>query len=99
MATFVGVLRFRLELPESGSLKEKRQVVKSVVARLQRELRVSAAEVGEHDLWQIAEIAVACVGNETRRVDEVLARATSFVERGWPELPLLDVETETLQAF
>ncbi len=99
MATFVGALRLRLQLPESSSLKDKRQVVKSVLARLQNELRVAAAEVGELDRWQIAEIAVAAVGNETGHVDAVLARATSFVERGWPELPLLDVETETFQVF
>ncbi len=99
MAAFVGALRLRLQLPESGSLKDKRQVVKSVLARLQNEFRVAAAEVGELDRWQVAEIAVVVVGNEARHVDEVLARAMSFVERGWPELPLLDVETETFQVF
>lgn len=99
MAMFIGALRFRLELPESGSLKDKRSVVKSVVARIQQELRVAAAEVGELDSWQVAEIGASCVGNEARRVEEVLARVTSFVDRNWPELPVLDLETETIQAF
>jgi uncharacterized protein YlxP (DUF503 family) len=99
MAVFIGTLRFRLRLPESGSLKEKRHVVKSVSARLQNEFRVAAAEVGDLGRWQIAEIAVACIGNDTRHVEEVIARAQDFVERNWPELEILDLETETLQAF
>ncbi len=99
MAMFVGALRFRLRLPESGSLKDKRHVVKSVTARLQSELRVAAAEVGELDSWQLAELGVACVGNDVRHVEEVVARASSFVARNWPELELLDLETETIQAF
>lgn len=99
MAMFVGALKFRLRLPESGSLKEKRHVVKSVAARLQNEFKVTAAEVGEQDSWQVAEMGVACVGNAARHVEEVMARAAAYVERNWPELEMLDLETETLQAF
>lgn len=99
MAMFVGALRFRLHLPESGSLKDKRQVVKSVMARLQNEFRVAVAEVGDQDHWQVAEIGVVCVGNEARHLDEVMARVQRFVDRSWPELPLADVETETLQVL
>jgi len=78
MPTFVGALRLRLSLPESGSLKEKRRSIKSVLAHLANELHVAAAEVGDLDRWQSAELAVACVANSRRHADEVTARAIEF---------------------
>ena len=98
MSMFVGTLRFGLRVPESGSLKDKRHYVKSVTARLQNEFRIAAAEVGDHESWQLSEIGVAAVANEARRVDEVIARALDFVERNWPELEVFDVETEIIQS-
>jgi len=99
MPTFVGALRLRLSLPESGSLKEKRRSIKSVLAHLANELHVAAAEVGDLDRWQSAELAVACVANSRRHADEVTARAIELVERGWPELPITEIETDVIQAF
>jgi len=96
---FVGALRLRLAVPESSSLKDKRQVTRSILARLRNELRVAAAEVGELDSWTVTELGVACVATDARHVDEVLAKAVSFVERYWPEYPLLDFETEVNPAF
>jgi uncharacterized protein len=99
MTMFVGVLRLRLELPESSSLKDKRQVTRSILARLRNEYRVAAAEVGDLDSWTFAELGVSCVANDARHVDAVLAKAVSFVERYWPEYPLVDVESEVNPAF
>jgi uncharacterized protein len=99
MPMFVGNLRFGARIPESGSLKDKRRYVKSIASRLQSELRLAAAEVGEHDNWHVAEIGVSAVANEAQRVEEAISRALGFVERNWPELDLFDVETETVQAF
>lgn len=92
----VGILRLRLRLPENASLKGKRGVVKSLCARIQGEFRVAAAEVGEHDLWQIAEIGVACVSNQRGRADAVLDRVVRYVESTRLDLELLEVETELL---
>jgi uncharacterized protein YlxP (DUF503 family) len=92
----VGVLRLRLRLPENASLKGKRSVVKSLCARLQSEFRVAAAEVGEHDVWQIAEIGVACVSTERGHADAVLDRVARYVESTRLDLELLEVETELL---
>lgn len=94
----VGVARFRLRLPENHSLKGKRGVVKSLCARIQGEFRIAAAEVGEHDLWQIAEIAVACISNDRRHADAVLDRVYHYVESARLDIELLDVETELIDA-
>lgn len=95
----VGACRITLHLHASQSLKDKRSTVKSVLARLHREMNVAAAEVDTHDLWQIATIGVVCVSNNAARVDEVLAKAVQFVERSAPEAELMGYETEVQQAF
>lgn len=95
----IGVLRLRLGLPENGSLKDKRHAVKSILSRVRSQFQVSAAETDEQDTWQVAELGFAIVSNSARHADEVLAKVRDFVERGWPELPLLDVESETLQVM
>jgi uncharacterized protein YlxP (DUF503 family) len=92
----VGVARLRLRLPENSSLKGKRGVVKSLCARLQNEYRVAAAEIGEQELWQIAEIGVACISNERGHADSVLDRVVRFVEETRLDLELLEVEVELI---
>jgi uncharacterized protein YlxP (DUF503 family) len=74
----VGILQFSIRLPESHSLKEKRQVVKSMVAQLNNRFNVSAAEVADQNLWQTAAIGVACLSNDKRHTNEVLTKALAF---------------------
>ena len=94
----VGVARFRLRLPENSSLKGKRGVVKSLCARLQNEFRVAAAEVADNDLWQIAEIGVACVSNDRGHADSVLDRVLRYAEETRLDVEVLEVEVELLDA-
>src|SRR5207237_608116 len=76
----IGVARVVLHLPDSGSLKSKRQVISGLLRRLRQELKVTAAEVGELDRWQLAELAVATVSGDGRQADTVLAAALSSSE-------------------
>ena len=93
----VGVLRVMLHLPASGSLKSKRQVVSGLLRRIRQELHVAAAEVGEQDRWQLAELAVTCVSGESRHADEILARALTFVERHADGAQITNVSTELVR--
>jgi uncharacterized protein len=93
----VGLLRVMLHLPESGSLKSKRQIVSGLLRRMRQELKVAVAEVGELDRWQLAEIAVATVSGDGRHADEVLAAALKFVESQSDGLMITDVSTELLR--
>jgi uncharacterized protein len=77
---FVGVARLVLQIPESGSLKAKRQILRRVTDRVKARFNVSVAEVGDNDLWQRAEIALAVVGNDQRHVNEQLEKIIHFVE-------------------
>ncbi len=93
----VGVMRFVMHLPESGSLKSKRQVVSGLLRRIRQELKVAAAEVGEQDRWQLAELAVTCVSGDSRHADEMLAKALQFVERHADGTQIADVHTELIR--
>ena len=92
----VGVLRVTLHLPESGSLKAKRQVVGSLLQQVRNQFAVSAAEVGEGDRWQLAELGFVCVSNDGRHADEVLARVLRFIESRTVGGMLSEVRTEVL---
>ena len=93
----IGVARVVLHLPDSGSLKSKRQVVSSLLRRLRQELKVAAAEVGELDRWQLAELVVATVSGDGRQADRVLAAALSFIEAHAGGAQITDVSTELVQ--
>jgi uncharacterized protein YlxP (DUF503 family) len=94
MPLVIGVCRVRLRLPENHSLKGKRQVLKSLIARLHNKFNVSAAEVDDHDSWQIASLAVASVSNGERHADQVLAAVISFIESERLDAEIIDYETE-----
>jgi uncharacterized protein YlxP (DUF503 family) len=92
----IGVLTLQLQIPDSASLKQKRQVVRSVVARLRNEFNVSVAEVEHLDSWQLATLAVACVSNDGGYAQGLMDRVARFVDQGPFDLVLLDYETELL---
>lgn len=93
----VGLLRVVLHLPDSGSLKSKRHVVSGLLRRVRTEFKVAAAEVGERDRWQLAELAVACVSADARHVDEVLATVLSYIEGHCDGARITDVSTELVR--
>ncbi len=93
----IGILRLTLHLPNSGSLKAKRQVVSGLLRRVRQQFQVSAAEIGDRDRWQLAEVGVACVSAEGGHADEVLAHVLRFVERSAGEAQLADVTTELIR--
>ena len=76
---FVGVLRLTLHLPEPGSLKSKRHLIRSAIDRVKAKFNVSIAEVAENDLWQRSVVGVAAVGNDHAFVNETLDKVADFI--------------------
>ena len=76
----VGIVRFELHLPAAQSLKDKRQVVRSMKERLRERVHASVAEVEFQDLWQRAALGVAVVSGESHQVDELLQTVRRLVE-------------------
>ncbi|RJX26500.1 MAG: DUF503 domain-containing protein [Dethiobacter sp.] len=77
---FVGICRLELHLMEGTSLKEKRQVIKSITERLKNRFNISIAEVGCQDALRRAEIGLALVSNETVYLEKVMGRVVNFIE-------------------
>jgi uncharacterized protein YlxP (DUF503 family) len=95
----IGVARVVLHIPASQSLKDKRQVVKSLIAQVQRQFQVAAAEVERQDQWQIGVIGLACISTSAGHADEVIARAVGFLASRNADAELLDYETEIIHAL
>lgn len=77
----VAVGRIRLDLPGATSLKAKRKVIKPLVQRLRDRFGVSAAEVGHHDVWHSAVVAVAAVGSDASELDSLMHDVMRFATR------------------
>lgn len=92
----IGLLTIELQVPASASLKDKRQVLRSVIDRLRQDFNVSVAEVGHQDSWQLATLAVAAVSADVRYLQGQLARVVQCVEDRHRDLVLVDYETEFL---
>jgi len=76
---FVGILRLTLHLPDPGSLKSKRHLLRSALDRVRARFNVAAAEVGDNDLWQRSVVGVVAVSNEHAFVNEVLDKVADFI--------------------
>jgi hypothetical protein len=84
-----------LHLPDVGSLKGKRHVLKGLKERVRARVEVSVAEVDHHDSWQRATLAVAYVSHDARHANEVVSKALDFIE-GNVDGRVIDVSVEIL---
>jgi uncharacterized protein len=93
---WIGWLEFDVLLGDVRSLKEKRSVIRPVVAELQRKFSVSAVETGSQDLYRRAGIGVALVSGERGHAVELLDAAERLVA-AHPEFELLSVRRSLLR--
>jgi uncharacterized protein YlxP (DUF503 family) len=89
---FTGTLALDLLLGDVHSLKEKRSVVRPIVAELRRRFEVSAAEAGHLDLHRRALVGVAVVAADRSHCVEVLDSAERLVA-GRPEVEVVSAAT------
>ncbi|WP_344837917.1 DUF503 domain-containing protein [Actinocorallia longicatena] len=86
---FVGALTLDLLLGDVHSLKEKRGVVRPIIAEVRKRFpAVAVAETGDQDLHRRAEIAIAVVSGSAGNCTEVLNACERLVA-GRPEIELL----------
>lgn len=83
----VGAAVVELHVHGSQSLKQKRGVVRSIVARTRNRFNVSIAEIGGQGTWQRAELGIVTTGNDRTQVRGVLQKVLVFIE----ELSLAEV--------
>lgn len=77
---WIGWIWFDLLLGDVHSLKEKRSILRPLVADLSRRTEAAAAEVGAHDLHRRAEVGVSVVASDAARVRDVLDRAERVLD-------------------
>jgi uncharacterized protein YlxP (DUF503 family) len=90
----IGTCTIELHIPGNGSLKGKRRVIKSIIARVHNEFNVSIAEVDNQDFWQSATLGVACVSNGAGYVHRLLTKVVEWIERHRPDVQVVDYQIE-----
>ncbi|NPB10008.1 MAG: DUF503 domain-containing protein [Thermodesulfobacteria bacterium] len=77
----VGVLKVSLHIPETRSLKGKRQVVKRLIQRMNGRFKnVAVSEVADQDLWQKAVLGITTVGPDSRLINRILDQVLDYME-------------------
>ena len=89
----IAAMTFRLRAPWVHSLKEKRMIVKSLIARLQNKFHVSAAEIDEQDKHQIIVIGVAAIVPHSALADSLMDEISLFMEEN-SEAEIIDEQRE-----
>jgi uncharacterized protein len=89
----IGTAEIKLYAPWVGSLKDKRMLVKSIIAKTQNKFNVSIAEVDEQDTHQTIILGIACVAATVRQSDSIIEHVIAFIESS-TEAELLDIQRE-----
>jgi len=89
----IAAMTFRLHAPWVHSLKEKRMVVKSLIAKLQNRYHVSAVEIDEQDTHQIIVIGVAAIVPHNAMADSLMDDISMFIEEN-TEAEIIDEQRE-----
>lgn len=89
-----GVLKLTLYIGGMKSLKDKRSVVKSLIAKIRSKLNVSAAETGLQDEWNRCELGFSCVTNETSHAESILSSVINYVDNDG-RVEIIDSYSET----
>jgi uncharacterized protein YlxP (DUF503 family) len=76
----VGTAKISLYIQDNRSLKEKRKIVKSIIAKVHQRFNVSIAEVDFNDKWQRIGLGLSVVGNDRRFVNSALDTILSYVD-------------------
>lgn len=90
---WVGRALVELQLPAGGNLKDKRRVIKSLIARVRQRYEVACAEVDRQDDHRRATLGVATVSNDSGHARAVLAAVEGYLASN-PDVVLLEFEVE-----
>jgi uncharacterized protein YlxP (DUF503 family) len=77
----VGLLTLELHIPDAQSLKDKRQVLRSLKDKLRRDFNVAVAELEHQDTWQRSVVGIVTISNEEKHLREVLQKVLDEADR------------------
>ncbi len=93
------IVRIELGLDGCRSLKDKRQIVRSIIERTRARFQVAIAEVEDQDLWQRATIGAAYVSSNGNHAHEVMQKVVDFITTANPEAEVLDSIMDLVEPF
>jgi uncharacterized protein len=85
-----------MRIPGCASLKEKRNRLKPLLARLHREFNISTAEMDLQDKWQETIISCGMVGNNRIHLEQSMQAVLSWTESTWMDLQVIDDRIELI---
>ncbi len=89
----VGTVEIKLYAPWISSLKEKRMIVKSLIARTRNKFNVSIAEIAEQDTHQTIILGVACATSSVSQADSIIDHVIALVESS-TEAEIIKIDRE-----
>jgi uncharacterized protein YlxP (DUF503 family) len=92
----IGVLTLQIQLSGCKSLKEKRNHLKPLIARLHREFNLSVAEIAQQDVWDEATIGCVMISNEHQFAESSLQTVVHWLNKYWPDVLLVDDHIEII---
>jgi uncharacterized protein YlxP (DUF503 family) len=81
---FGRVLIITFLIPSAFSLKDKRQVIKSLITKIQQRFNVSIIEAAYQEQWQLTQIGIAFIGNQLSFLDSLQQEMLKFIEEEYP---------------
>jgi uncharacterized protein YlxP (DUF503 family) len=77
----VGLLTLELHIPQAQSLKDKRQILRSLKDKLRGHFNVAVSELEYHDTWQRSVVGIVTLSNEQQHVEESLQKVLAEADR------------------
>lgn len=88
--------KFHLYMPYAASLKDKRQIIQSLVARIRKRFSISITEVAGHDLWQTSQIGFAAVCGTYGETQIILDAVQRSLDQYDDRCHITDFDYETI---
>lgn len=87
----VGSVAIKLMIHDSGSLKEKRMIIKSIIAKSSSKYNFSVAEVADQDIWNLSTIGFAMVSNDKSIIESAFQKLINDIDNLY-EVEILDTD-------
>jgi len=78
---YIATVRLTFHIPHSASLKDKRQVCRSLIDKAKHRFNASIAEVDTQDIHQTLTIGVAVVSGSATHAQQSLDEIIRYMER------------------
>ncbi|MDX9849090.1 MAG: DUF503 domain-containing protein [Anaerolineaceae bacterium] len=89
-------IELKIDLPFVQNLKEKRSVLKSIIAKTSKKFNVSIAEVDFNDYWKTAKLGIAIVAQNGKIFDPMIDTMIHFLELSYPDILISITNKENL---